>query len=312
MTKPCIGIIVPCYNEEEVLPISSKELLNVLLGDIEKGNISSDSFICFVDDGSSDMTWNIISKLKSENDRFKGIKLTRNCGHQSALMAGLGHYTEQVDALVSIDADLQDDIHIIPKMISEYKEGRDIVYAVRSNRDKDTFFKRFTAESYYKTLSFLGVDLVYNHADYRLLSKKALQNLLRYKERNLFLRGVVPLLTSNSSVVTYVRNERELGESKYPLKKMIMFGWDGVTSFSVVPLNAVLFLGGLVCLVCVLMTLFYTYAWFIGRTLPGWASTVLPIYFIGGVQLLSVGIIGQYVGKIYKEVKSRPAFHKED
>lgn len=302
-----LSIVVPCYNEEEVLTESSKRLLGLLKRLVDKKEIAENSLIYFVDDGSKDRTWEIISKLSSENSQIKGIKLSRNKGHQNALLAGL--FSASGDALVSIDADLQDDVSVIEDMVEKFKEGRDVVYGVRSKRDSDTWFKRFTAEGFYKLMGLMGVDIVFNHADYRLMSRRVVEHLKSYEEVNLFLRAMVPLIGFSSDVVEYERSERFAGESKYPLRKMISFAWDGITSFSVTPLRLISMIGAVIFVISLFISI-----WALGVKLfgvsavPGWASTVLPIYFIGGIQLLSLGVIGEYVGKIYSETKKRPKF----
>ena len=302
-----LSIVLPCYNEEEVLLETSSRMLSLLLSLTEKQKISKESLIYFVDDGSKDNTWRIIEELASKNANIKGIKLSRNRGHQNALLAGL--FTAEGDALVSIDADLQDDVEAIEQMVDEYNSGSEIVYGVREERKTDTAFKRITAEGFYKVMHLMGVDIVFNHADYRLLSRNVVEHLKEYKEVNLFLRAMVPLVGFKSSNVYYERAERFAGESKYPLKKMLSFAWDGITSFSIMPLRFITATGFILFIVTILMT-----AWILGTKLftdnaiPGWASTVLPIYFIGGVQVLSIGIVGEYIGKIYMETKERPRF----
>jgi glycosyltransferase involved in cell wall biosynthesis len=302
-----LSIVLPCYNEEEVLLETSSRMLSLLSLLTEKEKISKESLIYFVDDGSKDRTWHIIEELASKNANIKGIKLSRNRGHQNALLAGL--FTAEGDALVSIDADLQDDVEAIEQMVDEYNSGSEIVYGVREERKTDTAFKRITAEGFYKVMHLMGVDIVFNHADYRLLSRNVVEHLKEYKEVNLFLRAMVPLVGFKSSNVYYERAERFAGESKYPLKKMLSFAWDGITSFSIMPLRFITATGFILFIVTILMT-----AWILGTKLftdnaiPGWASTVLPIYFIGGVQVLSIGIVGEYIGKIYMETKGRPRF----
>ena len=301
-----LSVVVPCYNEEAVLAETASRMCSLIEtmkqdGLIEKANIY------FVDDGSKDKTWELIESHANQFDCVKGIKLSRNKGHQNALLAGL--FTVKGDIIVSIDADLQDDIHVIPEMIKNHKEGSDVVYGVRKKRNVDTYFKRKTAESFYTFMKILGVDVVHNHADYRLLSRRAIEDLKSFRETNLFLRGIVPLIGYKSSIVYYDREERFAGESKYPLKKMLAFAWDGITSFSVVPLRFISFIGFMVFLGTVIMS-----AWILGIKLftsaavPGWASTVLPVYLLGGVQILCIGVIGEYLGKIYSEVKARPRY----
>jgi len=302
-----LSIVVPCYNEEEVLAESSKQLLALLEKLVEKKEIDESSSIYFVDDGSKDRTWEIISKLSQDNTQIKGIKLSRNKGHQNALIAGL--YSAKGDALVSIDADLQDDVSVIEQMVEKFKDGSDVVYGVRSKRDNDSWFKRFSAEGFYKLMALMGVDIVFNHADYRLMSRRVVEHLKSYEEVNLFLRAMVPLIGFNSDVVEYERSERFAGESKYPLRKMLSFAWDGITSFSVTPLRLISLIGATIFVISLFISIWALGVKIFGSSaVPGWASTVLPIYFIGGIQLLSLGVIGEYVGKIYSETKKRPKF----
>jgi len=302
-----LSIVLPSYNEEEVLQETASRLLSLFEDLIDKNKISDASRICFVDDGSKDKTWNIIETLSQEHLHVSGIKLSRNRGHQNALLAGL--YTVEGDIVISIDADLQDDITIIEEMIDSYNKGNDIVYAVRKERTTDTAFKRATAEGFYKIMHLMGVDIVFNHADYRLMSRRAIEYLKEFKEVNLFLRAMIPLVGFQSSSVYYDRAERFAGESKYPLKKMLSFAWDGITSFSVMPLRFITATGFFIFLATIIMSL-----WVLGvklfseEAVPGWASTVLPIYFIGGIQVFSIGIVGEYIGKIYMETKERPRF----
>lgn len=305
---PSISIVVPCFNEEEVLSEAYARLSDLLMQLIASDKISRESEIVFVDDGSRDRTWSLIdSWTKSGGAPVRGVKLSRNCGHQNALLAGLS--SARGDAVISIDADLQDDEMAIEKMVDAFRAGHEVVYGVRARRDTDSWFKRATARGFYRLMAALGVNTVSDHADYRLLSRRALMYLDQFSEVNLFLRGVVPLLGLNSTVVRYDRRARSAGESKYPLRKMIEFALDGITSFSVTPLRAITLLGISVSLVCLALTgwvfavkLTSTYA------VPGWASTILPIYFLGGVQLFCVGVLGEYVGKIYTEIKRRPRF----
>jgi polyisoprenyl-phosphate glycosyltransferase len=305
---PRIGLVIPCYNEESVLPETSTRLLRLLDDMRARGICSDDSAVFFVDDGSRDRTWPMIDSLSREHAAICGIKLSRNRGHQNALLAGL--MTAPGDALISVDADLQDDLEVIPQMIEAFSRGDDIVLGVRKRRDTDTFFKRFTAEGYYKLMAAMKVDIVFNHADYRLMSRRALESLREYREVNLFLRGLVPLLGYRSSIVEYDRAERFAGESKYPLKKMLSFAWQGITSFSTYPLRLITTLGFVVSLVSIGLAIWaLILRLFTAEALPGWASTVIPTYFLGGVQLLSLGVIGEYVAKIYTETKARPRFH---
>lgn len=302
-----LGIVVPCYNEEAVLHETANRLLALLDRLVDAEKIAPESKIYFIDDGSEDRTWSIIDGLAQKQPRIAGIKLSRNRGHQNALVAGL--LTVDGDAVVSIDADLQDDISVIEEMISEYNDGVDVVYGVRKKRETDTAFKRITAELFYKLINMLGAESILNHADYRLMSRRALEALQQFKEVNLFLRGIVPLIGFRSSIVYYDRGERLAGESKYPLKRMIALALDAVTSFSIVPLRIITFIGFSVFLLTILLTIWVLYVrFFTARAIPGWASTVLPIYFISGIQILCLGVIGEYVGKAYSEIKARPRF----
>lgn len=302
-----LSIVIPCYNEEEVLPETAKRLIQLVCELSEAGTIAASSKIYFVDDGSRDRTWPMIEALALEQASIKGIKLSRNRGHQIALLAGL--LTVPGDVVISVDADLQDDLATIASMIDEFKAGSQIVYGVRKSRDRDTGFKKFTAETFYRLLSFLGVEIVFNHADYRLMSRRALQALSEYDEVNVFLRGLIPQLGFRTSTVYYDRHERFAGESKYPLRKMLALAWNGITSFSAAPLRFITGFGFIVALGSLAIAL-----WAIGVRLfgysavPGWASTVLPMYFLGGIQLLALGVIGEYVAKIYMESKRRPRF----
>lgn len=302
-----ISIVVPCFNEQEVLPETIARLTQLLSSLAATHGASGHSALYFVDDGSSDSTWAIIEAAAAQDPRVHGIKLSRNRGHQLALLAGL--LTVPGDAVVSVDADLQDDLAAIPAMVSDFRAGTDIVFGVRRKRTVDTLFKRLSAEGYYRILKWLGVDVVFNHADYRLLSRRALEALGEYPEVNMFLRGVISQLGFRTSIVYYERQERFAGESKYPLRKMLALAWNGVTSFSAAPLRAITSLGFLVSLVSIGVTLWaLTVRIFTDRAVPGWASTVVPIYFLGGVQLLSIGMVGEYVAKIYAESKRRPRY----
>ncbi len=305
-------LVIPCYNEEEVLPETSKRLLKKICDLKEAGRISKDSRILFVDDGSRDNTWNIISSLHDESPYFAGIKLAHNKGHQNALLAGLMTAKEHCDISISLDADLQDDIEAIDKMLTENENGSEIVYGVRSSRKTDTAFKRSTARLFYKFMKFMGVDIVYDHADYRLMSKNALDALSDYKEVNLFLRGIVPLIGFKNSTVSYERSERFAGESKYPLKKMLSFAFDGITSFSVKPIRFVTILGFLIFFASIIAAIYTLISKISGMAVPGWTATMLSIWLLGGLQLLSLGIIGEYIGKIYIESKARPRFIIEE
>ncbi len=305
---PTVYFVVPCYNEEEVLPETIKRLTIKLAKLIKTGKASVDSRMIFVDDGSKDKTWEIIEQFHQENRFVGGVKLSRNRGHQNALLAGLMTAKKHCDCAISLDADLQDDIEVIDQFIDKYNEGCEVVYGVRSNREKDTAFKRGTAQGYYKFMAMLGVDIVYNHADYRLMGKRALDALAEYKEVNLFLRGIVPLIGYKSDYVYYERNERFAGESKYPLKKMIKFAVDGITSFSVKPLKIISNIGIIMCLLSVIFFIYAIISFFSGSSVAGWASIMCSIWFLGGLQMLCIGIVGTYVGKIYSEVKQRPRF----
>jgi len=301
-------IVVPCYNEEEVLPETSSRLKKKIEELINKNKISSKSRIMFVNDGSKDKTWNIISHLYDSDLVFSGVNLARNRGHQNALLAGLMTAKNYADMVISMDADLQDDVDAVDAMVDAYINGNDIVYGVRSSRKTDTFFKKFTAESFYKIMKALGVDIVFNHADYRLMSKRALDGLSEFKEVNLFLRGIVPLIGYKSSIVEYERHERFAGESKYPLKKMLSFAFDGITSFSVKPIRLIVNLSIVMFIISFIILLWCIITKFTGYTVEGWTSILASIWFIGSIQLFAIGIIGEYIGKIYAETKQRPRF----
>lgn len=301
-------MVIPCYNEQEVLPETSRQLKEILYDLMDRGKISRESRVLFVNDGSKDETWNIIEDLHAQDPLFLGLKLSRNKGHQNALLAGLMTAKEYADVTISMDADLQDDVHVIEKFMDKYYEGCDIVYGVRSSRKKDTFFKKFTAQSFYRLMMAMGVDIVYNHADCRLMSKRSLYDLEQFKEVNLFLRGIVPLIGYQSAVVTYERNERFAGESKYPLKKMLAFAMDGITSFSIKPIRMITSMGVIIFAISILMLIYSVVQHFLGNTVSGWSSTMVSIWAIGGLQILSMGVIGEYVGKIYMEAKARPKF----
>ena len=301
-------LVIPCYNEEEVLPITQKALKEKMDNLIKNKKISKDSKVMFVNDGSKDKTWELIEEYHKEDPLFVGVKLSRNKGHQNALLAGLMTAKKYADITISMDADLQDDINVIDKMIAENNAGSEIVYGVRSSRKKDSWFKRFTAESFYKLMNAMGVEVVFNHADCRLMSKRALDELEHFEEANLFLRGLIPLLGFKTSIATYERNERAAGESKYPLKKMLSFAWDGITSFSVKPLKMITTLGFIMLFISVVMIIYTIIVKILGNTVDGWAFIMLSIWFIGGVQLVSVGLIGEYIGKIYNQTKHRPRY----
>ncbi|WP_035765208.1 glycosyltransferase family 2 protein [Butyrivibrio sp. NC2002] len=306
--KPVLYIIIPCYNEEKVLPVTAPVFLKKMKNLIDTNRIANNSRIMFVNDGSSDRTWDYILKLAHDEEHFIGISQSRNRGHQNAVLAGLMESKDMCDITVSIDCDGQDDINAIDEMISEYENGAEIVYGVRDNRDTDSFFKRFTAQSFYKLLNKMGVESVYNHADYRLISSKVLQEFSKFKEVNLFLRGMVPLVGFKSTAVYYKRNVRVAGESHYPLKKMIALAIDGITSLSIKPIRMITGMGIIVACISFLGILWAVIESVIGNTVSGWSSTVCVVCFIGGIQLISLGVIGEYVGKIYLEVKHRPRY----
>ncbi len=301
-------VVIPCYNEEAVLPETSRRLTEKMKALIDAGLCDADSRVLLVDDGSKDATWSLITKLHKENPLFEGLKLSRNRGHQNALLAGLMTARKHCDFSISMDADLQDDMDAMDRFITEYKDGCDVVYGVRNQRKTDTFFKRTSALAFYKLMKNLGVDITYNHADYRLMSRRALDGLSQFREVNLFLRGLAPLVGYQSGYVYYDRSERFAGESKYPLKKMLAFAVDGITSFSVKPLRLITALGVVIFLISLLMLLYTLITFIVGRTVTGWTSTVASIWLIGGIQLLSLGVIGEYIGKIYNESKRRPRF----
>ena len=301
-------LVIPCYNEEAVLHETARQLLNKMNSMFERGMISRESKIMFVNDGSKDKTWEIIDELHASNPIYSGVKLSRNKGHQNALLAGLMTAKEKADMTISLDADLQDDVDVIDQMVEKYYQGNDVVYGVRSARKTDTFFKKFTAQGFYKLMQAMGVEIVYNHADYRLMSKRAMEGLSQFKEVNLFLRGIVPLIGYKSDVVTYERHERFAGESKYPLKKMLAFATDGITSFSIKPIRLITTCGILIFAISLVMLLYFLIVHFMGRTVAGWTSMIVSIWAIGGLQLLAIGIVGEYIGKIYLETKERPKY----
>lgn len=303
-----LSIVVPCYNEEAVLDETVRELTEIMDHLIQNGKVSAQSIIFLVDDGSADKTWAIIEKMARMNSYVQGLKLSRNFGHQSALIAGLETTGKFSDCVISIDADLQDDVHAIHDLVDKYHEGYDIVYGVRDKRDTDTFFKRNTALAFYGMMKRMGVNLVPNHADYRLMSKRALDELMKYQEENIFLRGIVPLLGFKSAKVYYNRKERFAGVSKYPLKKMLAFALDGITSFSVVPIKLVTSLGFILVLIGIAIGAYVLIVWFLNHTISGWTSLILSIWLIGGMQLIAIGVIGEYIGKIFKETKGRPRY----
>jgi len=310
MTK--LYLAIPCYNEEEVLRDSAGKLLNKYNALMESGKITSDSKIVFIDDGSKDKTWEIIEALHADNPVFQGIKLSRNRGHQNALLCGLMTLKDKADAVISIDADLQDDINAFDEMLEKYEQGCDVVYGVRSKRETDTFFKRFTAEAFYKILNKMGAKVIFNHADFRLMSRRALDAFSQYKETNIFLRGMVPLVGYKSDIVTYERFERLAGESKYPLKKMLALAWEGITSLSVQPIRMITWLGAIIFIISIIMIIYSLISLIVGTAVSGWTSLLCSIWALGGLQLLAIGIIGEYIGKIYLETKRRPRFIVEE
>ena len=301
-------MVIPCYNEEEVLLETAARLSEKYDKLIFDGKISSDSRIVFVDDGSKDRTWAIISRLSKENVYFEGLKLSRNRGHQNALLAGLLTVKDKFDAVISMDADLQDDINAIDKMIESYSDGNDIVYGVRSSRRKDSCFKRWTAQSFYKVMKWMGAETVYNHADFRLMSRRALDALAEFSEVNLFLRGMVPLIGFKSDTVYYERSKRFAGKSKYPFRKMLSFAFEGITSLSIRPIDLIIRLGILLCAVGVGILIYALIQHFLGHTTAGWTSLMASIWTLGGIQLSAIGVIGKYIGKIYLETKHRPRY----
>ena len=310
--KATITLIVPCYNEEEVLKIASQALREVLDDLAGKRKIAEDSFILFVNDGSRDRTWELIEEEHREHPvQVCGVKLAGNVGHQFALTAGLITAMDMCDVTISIDADLQDDVTVIEEMIDKYHNGSDIVYGVRRERKTDTFFKRTTAQGFYKLMGLMGVKTVYNHADFRLMSRRAVEQFSKYQETNLFLRGMMPLLGYQTDMVYYDRKERVAGESKYPLKKMLALAFNGISSFSVKPISLILGLGMFIIIVSALALIYALISYFTGHVVPGWTSLILSIWFLGGLQLLAIGLVGQYIGKIYIEVKHRPRYNIE-
>jgi len=309
---PILGIIVPCFNEEEIIIKTAEVVGSVLKSLVAKGKIKAESFLVFVDDGSTDQTWSIISRLAGESSAIKAVKLSGNRGHQFALIAGIETFYSSAEALISIDADLQDDVSAIERMVDNYSSGSQIVFGVRKGRERDSYFKRNTAVIFYRLMQILGVNVLSNHADFRLISRRVAEHLNQFKENNLFLRGVLPLIGFKHSIVYYDRKERTAGISKYPLLKMLSFAWEGITSFSIKPLRFVTFLGFIVFLVSIFATVFVIYSRLFLNVVPGWASIVLPMYLLGGIQLLAIGMIGEYIGKIYQEVKHRPRYIIED
>lgn len=310
--KTVLYLVVPCYNEEEVLDETAKQLTRKIKELLDGGKISDASRILFVNDGSRDQTWMIIRRLHEEYDCVSGLNLSRNRGHQNAVLAGLMYAKEHADVAISLDADLQDDVNAINEMMEKYEAGNDVVYGVRSSRQKDTFFKKTTAEGFYKIMGWMGVDIVFNHADYRLMSKRVLDELEHYKEVHLFLRGMVPLIGYPSDKVYYERHERFAGESKYPLKKMLAFAFDGISSFSVKPIRFIVWLGFFVFFVSLAILAYSVVRHVMGHTVLGWSSLIVSIWALGGLQLLAIGIIGEYIGKVYMETKGRPKYAVQD
>ena len=310
--RPILYLVIPCYNEEEMLDITSEKLTQKMEKLISEKKISEESHVLYVNDGSKDKTWEKIEETHKKNKLFSGVKLSRNKGHQNALLAGLMTAKEYCDITISMDADLQDDINVIDKMLEEYQNGSEIVYGVRNSRKKDTFFKRFTAESFYKFMNLMGVEIVFNHADCRLMSKKALEGLEQFEEVNLFLRGIVPQIGYKTSIAYYERGERVAGESKYPLKKMLKFAMEGITSFSVKPLKMITSIGFVMSLFSFIILIYALIVKVIGNTVPGWTFITISIWLVAGIQMLSIGIIGEYIGKIYNETKKRPRYIIED
>lgn len=306
--KPVLNLVIPCYNEEEALPYTRLELDRKMKELIKEELINKNSKVVLVNDGSKDKTWEVISKLHDEDNMYVGINLSRNKGHQNALLAGLMYAKDNSDISISMDADLQDDINVIDDMIKKYHSGAQIVYGVRSSRKKDTFFKKVTAEGFYKFMNLMGVEVVFNHADCRLMSKRVLNELSKYKEVNLFLRGIVPQLGFKTDIAYYERNERVAGSSKYPLKKMLSFAMDGITSFSIKPLRMITSIGFIILMLSFFTLLYALIMKLIGNTVQGWTFIVCSIWLIGGIQTLCLGIIGEYIGKIYNETKHRPRY----
>ena len=309
---PVLAIVVPCYKEEAVLHETHKRLSQLLDRLTTEGRISPRSYILYVNDGSTDRTWEIIKEFYKNTSYACGLNLAGNVGHQNALMAGLNAVKERCDAAISIDADLQDDVNVIPEMVERYMEGNDIVYGVRLERKTDTFFKRTTALAFYRLMKTMGAKSVYNHADYRLMSSRAIQQLCRFRERNLYLRGLVPLIGYQTACVYYNRDKRFAGESKYPFKKMLNFAIDGITSFSVKPVRMIFWLGCIFLLIALCVTIWTLRAYFLHDTVPGWSSLMISLWLVGGTILVSLGIVGEYIGKIYIEVKDRPRYNEEE
>lgn len=301
-------LVIPCYNEQEILPHTHTILKQYFQEIKAAGLITVDSRICYVNDGSRDRTWEIIEEISDRDPEVIGVKLSRNFGHQSAIMAGLEHHVDKFDCFITLDADLQDDIHAMTGMLQKHRDGARIVYGVRNDRSSDSWFKRTTAESFYKVMQRMGVPVVFNHADFRLMDRRVLQELGNFREINLFLRGVVPLIGFQSDSVYYKRGERLAGESKYPVKKMLLFAWNGITSFSTYPMRLVLYFGFFNFLIAMAIVVYIMASFLVGHTVPGWTSTMLPITFFSGSNMMALGLIGEYIGKIYEEVKGRPRY----
>ena len=308
MTRPRLLLVVPCYNEQEMLPRTHAVLGEYLAQLIATQQVQADSKICFVNDGSRDQTWGIIEEICKNDPRIIGVKLSRNFGHQSAILAGLTQHAEEYDCFITLDADLQDDIQAVGKMIDQHRDGAMIVYGVRDDRSSDTWFKRQTAESFYTFMNWVGVPVVFNHADFRLIDRRILQEFSHFRETNLFLRGVIPLIGFRSEKVFYKRLEREAGETKYPLKKMLLFAWNGITSFSTFPMRLVLYFGAFNFLISLLILSYILVSYLLDKTVPGWTSIVAPMTFFSGANMMAIGLIGEYIGKIYEEVKARPRY----
>ena len=309
LPAPLICIVLPCYNEQEIITDTLKRLGSLLENLVQKDKISKESFLVFVDDGSRDSTWELIEEARAGIPHVRGLKLSKNYGHQNAIMAGMFNYKDESDCIITIDADLQDDETAMEQMIDKYREGYQIIYGVRKARNTDSFFKKYTAIGFYILIKKLGVNIIYNHADYRLASRRVVQELKKYREVNLFLRGIFPLLGYKHTMVYYDRKERTAGETKFPFKKMLAFAIQGITSFSVKPLRVITIIGFLIFILSILLSGYVIFSWLFLNVVPGWSSIALPMYFIGGVQLLSIGIIGEYLGKIYQEVKQRPRYN---
>ena len=312
MKEKILYVVVPCYNEEKVLKETTKRLKEKLSNLIKRKKISKNSRVMYVNDGSSDKTWSIIKETNNKEKLFTGISLSKNRGHQNALLAGLMTAKKYADIVISMDADLQDDINAIDQMIEEYNKGNEIVYGVRSARKKDTFFKKITAEGFYKIMKFMGVDIVFNHADYRLTSKKVLDELEKYNEVNLFLRGIFPLIGYKTSIVYYERYERFAGESKYPLKKMLGFAWEGITSFTTTPLKMIMNFGLIIAFLSMIYLIYVLIRYLTGNTVTGWATITSLICLFSGIQIFCIGVIGEYLGKVYIETKARPRYCIEE